>query len=147
MKSLWKARDRENIERRLNVLAADAERQWGTLTPQAAVAHLADSMRMALGQIQDAPLRTALRYPPLKWLALYVLPMPKGVRGPDAYFTTPPTTLDEDRGELIRLIEECRRRPADASWGENPFFGPLTKAQWGALAYKHIDHHLRQFGC
>jgi Protein of unknown function (DUF1569) len=28
----------------------------------------------------------------------------------------------------------------------HPFFGPLTKEQWSKGMYKHIDHHLRQFG-
>lgn len=27
------------------------------------------------------------------------------------------------------------------------FFGKMTTEQVGQLAYKHIDHHLRQFGC
>jgi hypothetical protein len=28
----------------------------------------------------------------------------------------------------------------------HPFFGPMTKEQVGLFAYKHADHHLRQFG-
>jgi hypothetical protein len=28
----------------------------------------------------------------------------------------------------------------------HPFFGPMTREQIGLLAYKHSDHHLRQFG-
>ncbi|MEK7381556.1 MAG: DUF1569 domain-containing protein [Gemmatimonadota bacterium] len=28
----------------------------------------------------------------------------------------------------------------------HPAFGSMTKSSWGILAYKHIDHHLRQFG-
>jgi hypothetical protein len=28
----------------------------------------------------------------------------------------------------------------------HPFFGKLTAEQAGIMAYKHIDHHLRQFG-
>lgn len=28
----------------------------------------------------------------------------------------------------------------------HPFFGKLTKEQIGFMAYKHADHHLRQFG-
>jgi hypothetical protein len=28
----------------------------------------------------------------------------------------------------------------------HPFFGPMSKQQIGQLAYKHADHHLRQFG-
>jgi hypothetical protein len=29
----------------------------------------------------------------------------------------------------------------------HPFFGKMTKEQIGYLAYKHTDHHLRQFNC
>lgn len=28
----------------------------------------------------------------------------------------------------------------------HPFFGAMTKEQIGIFTYKHIDHHLRQFG-
>jgi hypothetical protein len=102
---------------------------------------------MTLGEITEAPVPGLLRHQPVKWLAIHVLPMPKGVKGPAGYFTHAPTDFAADRAELIRLIDWCSSRPAEASWGENPFFGPLTKEEWGALAYKHVDHHLRQFGC
>jgi LPS sulfotransferase NodH len=26
------------------------------------------------------------------------------------------------------------------------FFGRLTPQEWAVLMYKHLDHHLRQFG-
>jgi len=26
------------------------------------------------------------------------------------------------------------------------FFGRMTADEWGILMYKHIDHHLQQFG-
>ena len=29
----------------------------------------------------------------------------------------------------------------------HPFFGKMTREQIGYHAYKHADHHLRQFGC
>ena len=28
----------------------------------------------------------------------------------------------------------------------HPFFGPLTPLEWSTGMYKHVDHHLRQFG-
>lgn len=28
----------------------------------------------------------------------------------------------------------------------HPFFGPLTPNEWAVQQYKHLDHHLRQFG-
>ena len=34
---------------------------------------------------------------------------------------------------------KCTRHP-------HPFFGPLTPQEWSRGSYKHLDHHLRQFG-
>jgi Protein of unknown function (DUF1569) len=28
----------------------------------------------------------------------------------------------------------------------HPFFGPLTPLEWSTGMYKHVDHHLQQFG-
>ncbi len=29
---------------------------------------------------------------------------------------------------------------------KHPFFGEMDDQEWGILAYKHLDHHLQQFG-
>jgi transposase InsO family protein len=34
---------------------------------------------------------------------------------------------------------KCTRHP-------HPFFGNLTPQEWSRGMYKHLDHHLRQFG-
>ena len=34
---------------------------------------------------------------------------------------------------------QCTRHP-------HPFFGPLSPQEWSRGMYKHLDHHLRQFG-
>lgn len=147
MKSLWSAADRRALLARLDRLSPNAERAWGTLTAHAAVTHLADSLRMALGEIREAPIPGMLRHQPIKWLAVNVLPMPKGVKGPAGYFTNPPQVWEDDVAELKRLIDACVARAPTEPWGENPFFGPLDKVQWGRLSHKHFDHHLRQFHC
>ena len=35
--------------------------------------------------------------------------------------------------------DACTRHP-------HTFFGPMTPDEWAILMYKHVDHHLRQFG-
>ncbi len=34
----------------------------------------------------------------------------------------------------------------DETTMRHPVFGLMTRAQWGRWAYRHMDHHLRQFG-
>jgi len=36
--------------------------------------------------------------------------------------------------------------PAGCTKHPHSFFGKLTPEEWAILSYKHLDHHLRQFG-
>jgi len=36
--------------------------------------------------------------------------------------------------------------PAQFTTYPHTFFGPMTPAEWAIMHYKHLDHHLRQFG-
>jgi transposase InsO family protein len=36
--------------------------------------------------------------------------------------------------------------PKSCTTHPHSFFGPLTPEEWAILMYKHLDHHLRQFG-
>jgi hypothetical protein len=36
--------------------------------------------------------------------------------------------------------------PEKSTRHPHPFFGNYTPEQWGVFQWKHIDHHLRQFG-
>ena len=50
--------------------------------------------------------------------------------------------------EKARWIAMAKEHPYFANDNFiHPFFGKMTKEQIGYLAYKHSDHHLRQFNC
>jgi hypothetical protein len=57
--------------------------------------------------------------------------------------------LDFER-EREGLREALERFAAGGQAGctthPHAFFGKLTAEQWSILMYKHLDHHLRQFG-
>ncbi|NUQ28665.1 MAG: DUF1569 domain-containing protein, partial [Acidobacteriaceae bacterium] len=36
--------------------------------------------------------------------------------------------------------------PAGCTTHPHCFFGPMTPDEWAAMGYKHLDHHLNQFG-
>ncbi|MDP9348019.1 MAG: hypothetical protein M3P24_02590 [Gemmatimonadota bacterium] len=146
MRCLWDPESVTDVQNRLDRLTPDLQPRWGRLAPHAMVCHLSDALRITLGEISPSPIRSPLRYPPLKWLAVYALPMPRGVKSPDGFFTTPTTEWDADRAQLVELLGRSAARPAEGPWGVSPLFGTLSKRQWGILNFKHTDHHLRQFG-
>jgi Ca2+-binding EF-hand superfamily protein len=47
---------------------------------------------------------------------------------------------------LNELVDEFNRLDSRDMWHPHPAFGSFTKEQWGQLQYKHLDHHLKQFG-
>jgi len=47
---------------------------------------------------------------------------------------------------LLELVDELYSLRDRKDWNPHPIFGNFTPEQWGKLEYKHLDHHLRQFG-
>jgi Protein of unknown function (DUF1569) len=55
--------------------------------------------------------------------------------------------LGAERERLVALIDRfAAAGPAGCTTHPHSFFGPLTPNEWAILTYKHLDHHLRQFG-
>jgi hypothetical protein len=109
-------------------------------------AHLSDSLRMALGDLPCAPKKGLLRFPPLKQLIVYWLPWPEGAPTAPELISRMPISLASEVSELASLLERLAGQPADAPLPEHPAFGRLSRRGWGVLIYRHMDHHLRQFG-
>ncbi len=55
--------------------------------------------------------------------------------------------LEKERDQLYKLIGRfVTVRPEELAKYPHSFFGRLTAEEWAILMYKHLDHHLRQFG-
>ncbi|MEC8832876.1 MAG: DUF1569 domain-containing protein, partial [Bacteroidota bacterium] len=54
--------------------------------------------------------------------------------------------IAEEREVLIELINDFHSKKDQKEWDPHPVFGSFTPEQWGQMQYKHLDHHLRQFG-
>ena len=137
---------------RLAALRPDTPRRWGTLTAGEMLCHLADSGASVLGQRpRSGPPTLAGRRPFVKWAALYTsLPWPKGVEtrasvDPRAGGTCP-GDFEEDRRRVITRLGELAAAPAATFAPTHLHFGPMSRRDWHRWAYRHVDHHLRQFG-
>jgi hypothetical protein len=132
---------------RLRSLAPDAPRRWGTMSAPRMVAHLFDQMTHCLGEAPCRPMASPLRLPGLKWLAIHVVPWPRGrIQGPPDAFRTPPGDWAADLERLVERVERFAARGPGGRWPDHAKFGPMSGADWGYFCAKHFDHHLRQFG-
>ena len=141
MKSLAQEATRRELVERIDRITDSTTPKWGRFTARAMLDHLARATEMAAGEREVAPKKLPIRYFPLKQLALYVLPMPKGLPTSPELLTDSPEPVENSKETLRRLITNFAPRPAN-----HPAFGFLTTRAWSVLVYRHVDHHLRQFG-
>ena len=145
MKNLHAERDRHQLAERIRQLDANAPGKWGKMTAPQMVAHLTDSMRMATGDLSVVPMKTILRFPPLKQFIIYLAPFPRNVPTAPELVSRAPLSFESEVEDLLRMFRRFASRDPRARWPAHPAFGALSGGDWGALAYRHCDHHLRQF--
>jgi hypothetical protein len=119
------------------------------MDPGQMCAHCASALEVAAG---DVPKRQAFIG---KVLAPFV--RKKLVRGPEPLSKNSPTDpsfvvsdrrdFAKEKARLAAIVARVGGAGADAADGRtHSFFGRLSGDEWGVLMYKHLDHHLRQFG-
>lgn len=140
-----------SLTERLRALNADAVRRWGTLTPHEMLCHLGDAMEMVL-RIRPRDRPVALRHRPIvKRLGLWT-----PVRWPHGWKTNPmhdpralgtrPAEFASDLRRAISAMEGIAVVRPDAIEPAHGTFGIMSVRDWQRWTYKHVDHHLRQFG-
>lgn len=139
----------EDVKARLVYLRPESERRWGSMSAAQAVAHCAAGLELALGD----------RRPPRLWLGriMGLIVKPMALRNDEPMRRNSPTMkelvvqdsrdLGTERQRLCGLIDRfAAAGPAGCTTHPHSFFGRLTPQEWAILMYKHLDHHLRQFG-
>jgi hypothetical protein len=73
-------------------------------------------------------------------------PFAKGLPTTKEWKVTEEHNFQNERTRLKNLVHRFSVLGAAVSpTPKHPFFGKLTPDEWATLAYKHLDHHLRQF--
>jgi uncharacterized protein DUF1569 len=150
MKNLFDPTVANQVKTRLRQLEPQSERQWGKMTAAQMLAHCSVSMQWAVGEVvpEKGPL-------PVRLLGRVVKPLV--FRNEDPLRKNSPTArslvvsderdLNKERERLSGLIDRfVSGGAAGCTTNPHSFFGRMTPEQWAILMYKHLDHHLRQFG-
>lgn len=135
--------------KRLKALTESTERKWGTMTPAQMLRHCRSQLEFIQNPKEDAKVyKTMLRFSPVRWLALYGFPWPKNSQTAPEMDVTKKLVDTADFETELKLLLESLQNLYHAGHVEavHPLFGKMGKNQWGRVVWKHLDHHLRQFG-
>lgn len=149
MKNLYEPATAQEVKGRIARLGPASQRQWGKMTAAQAMAHCSVAMQWAIGEIRPPRMFIGRIFGSLAKSKMLKDETPMGRNAP----TAKSLVVADDRN----LAAECRRLtalvdrfaavgPTGCTTHPHSFFGPLTPNEWSALMYKHLDHHLRQFG-
>ncbi len=146
MKSLFEKPAADEILNRIEALTAQTQRQWGKMDVTQMLAHCSAGLDMAAGR----------NVPPRSLIGRVIGSFMKDLYSNDKPFDKDsPTSLkigtDLDFAKEKQHLKETvinfsQNGLTTATSQPHPFFGKLTPEGWGKGMYKHIDHHLKQFG-
>jgi hypothetical protein len=148
MHSLFDAADRQSVLGRLSRLPPGAERQWGKMAAAQMMAHCSAALEVATG---DRPRKQALIgkifAPFVRSSLLGEKPFGRSSPTDPAFIVTEDRDFETEKQRLTDIVNRfCERGPEKASVQVHSFLGGLNGEEWGVMMYKHLDHHLRQFG-
>ncbi len=139
----------ERLVSRVEALTPSHQPQWGSMDVARMLAHCCVPYEMALEDIHR-PMNPVIQ-------TLFRLFVKPGVVNGKPYRRSTPTSpafriADErdfalERRRLTAYIRRVSELGEEYFEGRpSPSFGTLTADEWNRLLYKHLDHHLRQFG-
>ena len=148
MKSIFDKSTRDELKGRINSLSENSSAQWGKMNVSQMLAHCANGMGLATGKIK----------PPREFIGKLLgwvfkssyyneKNFPKNLQTIKGGAVVDEKDFTIEKQRLVKAIEEmymggekcCTNHP-------HPIMGSYTPQEWGKGMYKHLDHHLRQFG-
>ena len=146
LKDLFDPGVRNDILDRISRLTPQSQPRWGKMNVAQMLAHLQMPIGSALG------IYTVRR----TLLGKIIGPLVKGGMYNDKPFKrnspTDPSFImtgqvkdfEKEKQSTMDMISDFKEENIKNEI--HPFFGRMTKQQWSTAMYKHIEHHLQQFG-
>ena len=148
MKNLFERETVAESISRIDALQPASPRQWGKMDAAQMMAHCSITLDIASGRLNLPRVFIGRLIAPF-FKSIYTNEKPFSKNGPTGKELVVADKRDfaHEREQLkvkLRQFHEggearCTRHP-------HPFFGSLSPYAWCRGMYKHLDHHLRQFG-
>jgi hypothetical protein len=148
MPSLFNPADAQVYLNRIGKLTPGSAPLWGKMNVTQMLLHMQGPLKVALGEMQLKRGMMGILFGGLaKRQLLKPGPLSKNMPTAKEFLMFSQDGFEAAREELITLIERFTKGgPVGLTKEPHPFFGKLSSVEWDTLQWKHLDHHLRQFG-
>jgi len=145
VKNMFDTAVKQDIIDRINKLTPHTQRLWGKMNVEQMLAHVQLPISCAYGTHQvKGSFILKLLGPFFKSVLYNEKPYKQGLPTDSSYVVV---DKKEFEAEKKGLLEKVNKFSAETVVLENhPVWGKLTKEQWSKATWKHLDHHLKQFG-
>jgi len=148
MQSLFDSDTHQGIVDRMNQLTPTSQAQWGKMNVAQMLAHCNAAFSVPLS---DQPMPRILLGRLIGWAFKSKLynnaPWSKNLPTSPAFIVKGDRDFNQEKQALMQLVDTFYKKgPNEVGKYPHPMFGSFTPAQWGQSMYKHLDHHLQQFG-
>jgi hypothetical protein len=134
---------------RINKLKADTKPKWGKMSAPQMLAHCNVTYEMVYENKHPKPnffmkfiLKTFV-----KNIVVGEKPYKRNSQTAPAFLITDSRDFDLERKRLIGYLNQTQQLGEESFDNkESHSFGKLSKVEWNNMFYKHLDHHLTQFG-
>jgi hypothetical protein len=147
MNDLFDAASMQRILGRLERLEANKPPLWGKMNAAQMLTHCQAPFSVYFGDLKLRQSFAGLLFGRMAKRKLFAeKPWPRGLPTAREFVITDEREFDEERKKLARQIERFSASSILLHPPRHPFFGKMSAQEWSRLAYKHLDHHLQQFG-
>lgn len=146
MKNIFNQSAHNEIVERINRLSPNSSAQWGKMSVSQMLHHCQKPFEIFTDD-NDFGLK------PMKiiqWFFKKTLyndkPWRKGLPTAPDFVVKDDRDFEKEKEILLERIEAFRALQGSRKVYDHPAFGKFTEEQIGQMSYKHLDHHLTQFG-
>ena len=148
MKNLFQPEALAEIKQRLEKLQPTSQKEWGKMEVAQMIAHCSAAMEVAVGEKSPPRMFIGRIIGPLfKSAFTSEKPLRKSTPTDPSFLIIDQRNFEKEKSRLIELIDKfASGGPEKVTSNPHSFFGKLKPVEWSTGMYKHLDHHLRQFG-
>lgn len=133
---------------RINKLTPSSQPAWGKMNAAQMLAHCAEIAEVMNGKpLVGTPFMVKLFKGMIRKIVVNEVPYQKNARTHPQYLIADARDFEAEKERLIAaLVKLGAMTEAERRQLKHELFGPMTDEELGWGSYKHLDHHLVQFG-